>query len=74
MSPFSYPKLPFILESGSEFRKFCYALVESSWFSSTILVVILINTVFIGIQTSEEIVARSGETQRTNGLAALCTV
>ncbi|XP_064402554.1 cation channel sperm-associated protein 1-like [Halichondria panicea] len=54
-----YPKLPFILESGSEFRKFCYALVESSWFSSTILVVILINTVFIGIQTSEEIVARS---------------
>lgn len=49
-----------ILSSGSEFRQFAFELVESRWFSIGILGVIIINTVFIGIQTSKYVVAKAG--------------
>ena len=50
-----------IIASGSEFRKFSFEVVESRWFSVGILLVIMVNTVFIGLQTSQYIVAKSGE-------------
>ena len=54
-----------IIASGSEFRKFSFMVVESRWFSVGILLVILVNTVFIGLQTSQYIVAKSGEPMAT---------
>lgn len=49
-----------IMANGSEFRQFSFELVESRWFSIAILAVILVNTAFIGLQTSEYIVAKAG--------------
>ena len=49
-----------IQSSGSEFRQFAFELVEAKWFGIAILVVIFINTAFIGIQTSEYVVAKAG--------------
>ena len=46
--------------SGSEFRQFAFELVESRWFSIGILGVIIVNTAFIGIQTSKYVVAKAG--------------
>ena len=50
-----------IWSSGSEFRQFAFELVEARWFGIAILVVIFINTAFIGIQTSEYVVAKAGD-------------
>ncbi len=49
-----------IVSGGSEFRQFAFELVESRWFGIGILVVIFANTIFIGIQTSEYVVAKAG--------------
>lgn len=49
-----------IVSSGSEFRQFAFELVESRWFGVAILLVIFANTIFIGIQTSEYVVAKAG--------------
>ena len=51
----------FIYTSGSEFRQFSFDLVESRWFNVAILIVIFINTVAIGIQTSTYVVAKAGK-------------
>lgn len=48
------------MATGSEFRQFSFEFVESRWFSIAILLVILVNTAFIGLQTSEYIVAKGG--------------
>ena len=50
-----------IVTSGSEFRQFVFELVESKWFSFGILTVIILNTVFIAVQTSEYVLAKSGK-------------
>lgn len=49
-----------IYTSGSEFRQFSFDLVESRWFNVAILVVIFVNTIAIGIQTSTYVVAKAG--------------
>ena len=50
-----------IYTSGSEFRQFSFDLVESRWFNVAILLVIFVNTIAIGIQTSTYIVAKAGK-------------
>ena len=50
-----------IASSGSKFRQFSFNLVESRWFSFSILAVIMLNTLFIAIQTSKYVVAKAGE-------------
>lgn len=54
-----------IASSGSKFRQFAFALVESRWFSFSILAVIMFNTLFIAIQTSKYVVAKAGKTPAT---------
>ena len=50
-----------MIESGrDEFRIFLFELTEHKAFSFGILLLIFINTILIGIQTSEEIMAKSG--------------
>ena len=49
-----------IYTSGSEFRQFSFDLVESRWFNIAILVVIFVNTIAIGIQTSTYVMAKAG--------------
>ena len=49
-----------IASSGSKFRQFAFDLVESRWFSFSILAVIMFNTLFIAIQTSKYVVAKAG--------------
>lgn len=49
-----------IYTSGSEFRQFSFDLVESRWFNVAILLVIFINTIAIGIQTSAYVIAKAG--------------
>ena len=49
-----------IYTSGSEFRQFSFDLVESRWFNVAILLVIFVNTIAIGIQTSTYVVAKAG--------------
>ncbi|CAI8007080.1 Cation channel sperm-associated protein 1 [Geodia barretti] len=50
-----------IAASGSRFRRFAFDLVESRWFSFSILAVIILNTVFIAVQTSKYVVAKAGK-------------
>ena len=50
-----------IASSGSKFRQFSFNLVESQWFSFSILAVIMLNPLFIAIQTSKYVVAKAGE-------------
>ena len=50
-----------IYTNGSEFRHFSFDLVESRWFNVVILVVIFINTIAIGIQTSTYVMAKAGK-------------
>ena len=49
-----------IYTSGSEFRQFSFDLVESRWFNIAILLVIFVNTIAIGIQTSTYVIAKAG--------------
>ena len=54
------------MESGNDqLRIFLFEFTEHKVFSIAILLVIFVNTVFIGLQTSEEIMAKSGEFTRT---------
>ena len=55
-----------IASSGSRFRQFAFSLVESRWFSFSILAVIMLNTLFIAIQTSKYVVAKAGEVYGTD--------
>ena len=50
-----------IYTNGSEFRQFAFDLVESRWFNVAILIVIFINTIVIGIQTSTYVMAKAGK-------------
>ena len=50
-----------IASSGSKFCQFSFNLVESRWFSFSILAVIMLNTLFIAIQTSRYVIAKAGE-------------
>eukprot|EP01135_Chromosphaera_perkinsii_P010938 Nk52_evm1s2288 gene=Nk52_evmTU1s2288 len=46
--------------TASHFRAYVYKIVDSNWFSTSILSVILLNTLVIGIQTDKQIEIASG--------------
>ena len=51
-----------LVESGKDqFRIFLFQFTEHKAFGISILLVIFVNTIFIGLQTSEEIEAKSGQ-------------
>ena len=50
-----------IYTNGSDFRHFSLDLVDSRWFNVAILIVIFINTIAIGIQTSTYVMAKAGK-------------
>ena len=49
-----------IVDGGDPLRHYLYLVVENKVFNFSILTVILINTIFIGLHTSDYIVATSG--------------
>ena len=58
------------MAGGSKFRRFAFDLAESRWFSFSILAVIMLNTIFIAVQTSKYIVAKAGE--QPDGYIGVC--
>ena len=50
-----------IYSSGSLFRKYVFAVLSSKYFDLFILVVILVNAVLIGLQTSQYVEAKAGQ-------------
>ena len=59
--PHHYQNIPKTLENAGEFRMFIYELTESKIFSVVILLVILLNTVILVIQTDEAFSVKAGK-------------